>query len=149
MHNLVVCGAKNLYSRADGAMFPDFMGISTTARDLPTSKLDIYFQFPFGKTPRHTRITNISSGFKGPNAQPLYIYSRSNQDQWFESFSEMDRESGHQVDARKGKRPNPGDAANLGKVLGFFGFRLHGIRQACDQCRDKIAKCLEKLIQNF
>lgn len=94
MHNLVVCGAKNPNSLADGAMFSDFMGISMTLRNFqPDSNGTFLSYFPLDQhfdtlEARKPPITDIKWGRIGPNAQPMYTYSRAKwmtrQDKWFE-----------------------------------------------------------------
>ena len=82
VHNLVVCGAANPESNADGAMFGDFMGICLLLQHLQPEfmgtflscfPLEKHFDFLGSKTPPITDIKWTRRSIKG---SPFLIYTR-------------------------------------------------------------------------
>ena len=87
MYNLIICGAMNHQSLADGAIFADFMGISMAldgihadvkSRKISCFPLDKYFE----------RWNDVKWGYIGPSSAPLFVYTKAQwstrQPKWFE-----------------------------------------------------------------
>lgn len=157
VHNLVACGATEPDAEADGAMFSDFMSISSSLMLLePEAKgtflscfpLKEHFDFLSKRTPP---ITDIKWGERGSKRKPIFIYQKSRYDLrphkvWYQAFPYVKDQFYIEVVGRiwkKVREAQPGDVVNL-----FF--QCHGTPQGTTLGHKLLAnKELAALLKRF